>query len=610
MRLLKSKYFLAIVFIASILLSFTLFGNTINGEFVIDDTFYISRPELKDPRYLTKIWLESFLPNHPGAGLFRPFSVFTFALNKIIFGTTPQSYHVVNILLNGAVVFLLFLLVQKLFKSRLLATFTALFYSFLPIHSEAVAYIKARDEILGTGFVLLSWLAFIRAVHKEQLRKHWLLLSTFLFFLGLLTKEFVILSPAVFILTYWALVKPKKADLIKRVLIAGLFFGTAFGIYYLMRYIALDGFPYGTDDIAFVANPLLYVPWLTGFWTAFKIAFIYISKIFVPYNLSATYHYSTISLVANPLTSPSAILGGIFLLILAILSIHKTTRSLPVGIGAATFLILYFPSSQFLFRGGDIVGERWMYLASLGIAFIAGWGMAKLYQFNKYLGIGLAIIVFVAYTAVLIPRNHLWTSRRLLYKSMTETAPNSVKGHVNLGFDYAVKGELANAKKELARARAIHETYPGVYDLGTVIAYEEKNFPEVQRLIEASLAANPIHTLSAADYNYMYLARAYFIQGYYEQALAALKILFEMNADNPLAQDKILYVVCLTKLGRYQESIEAVQKYLKNDMFYKEVKIVMAVNHWRLGEREEAKKYFDFVEGRTEQEKIELINKF
>src|SRR3972149_2008007 len=123
MRWLKSKYFSLMVLAASILLSFALYGNTINGEFVIDDTFYMGRPELKDPRYLTKIWLESFLPYHSQAGLYRPFSVFTFALNKIIFGSAPQSYHIVNIVLNGLVVFLLYILTKKLFGSKRLAMF-------------------------------------------------------------------------------------------------------------------------------------------------------------------------------------------------------------------------------------------------------------------------------------------------------------------------------------------------------------------------------------------------------------------------------------------------------------------------------------------------------
>ncbi len=193
---------------------------------------------------------------------------------------------------------------------------------------------------------------------------------------------------------------------------------------------------------------------------------------------------------------------------------------------------------------------------------------------------------------------------------MTQTAPKSVKAHVNLGFEYFTRRDFESAKEQYEEARTIYEPYPGVYDLGAVIAYEEKDFVKVQELLEKSLSVNPINTLMAADYNFMYLARAYFIQGYYEEALIALETVFEVNEGHPIVQDRILYAVTLTKLGRYEESIAAVRRYLANDMFYPEVKIVMAVNYWRLGQEEEARKYFDFVKDRTDEEKIELINKF
>ena len=115
------RNFLFFIFLGALALSFLLYGNSLKGDFVYDDHFFADRAELRSPAYLFKVWTEPYLPQHIASGLYRPLTVFSFALNFIIFGNSPLSFHVVNILLNGAVIFLVFLLVFKLFKNKTLA---------------------------------------------------------------------------------------------------------------------------------------------------------------------------------------------------------------------------------------------------------------------------------------------------------------------------------------------------------------------------------------------------------------------------------------------------------------------------------------------------------
>src|SRR3989344_2682953 len=157
------RYVIVVVFIFSILVSFFLYANSISGTFLYDDIAISSRPELRQASYLPKIWVEPYYPNDPEAGGFRPFVIFAFATHFIIFGDSPSGFHVVNILLNGFVTFLLFLVILRLFGKLSLAFVAAGLFAFFPIHSEAVAFIKSQDELWAAVFTLLSWLVFLQA---------------------------------------------------------------------------------------------------------------------------------------------------------------------------------------------------------------------------------------------------------------------------------------------------------------------------------------------------------------------------------------------------------------------------------------------------------------
>ena len=106
-----SRRHLVFVFFGAVVLSFVLYGNSIPGEFVYDDHLWADRTELREPEHLLKLWTEPYLPAFPHAGIWRPFSVFTYALNFVVFGDSPVSFHVFSILLNGITTFLVFLLV-------------------------------------------------------------------------------------------------------------------------------------------------------------------------------------------------------------------------------------------------------------------------------------------------------------------------------------------------------------------------------------------------------------------------------------------------------------------------------------------------------------------
>ena len=102
--------------------------------------------------------------------MYKCIDTFACRLNHLISGLTPQSFHAVNILLHClvsvAALRVFFHLLNGSHSSALLA---ALLFATHPIHTEAVAGIVGRADLLCALFVFGALLAYIHAVQTELL---------------------------------------------------------------------------------------------------------------------------------------------------------------------------------------------------------------------------------------------------------------------------------------------------------------------------------------------------------------------------------------------------------------------------------------------------------
>lgn len=598
----KNKNFFVFVFIGAIALSFLLYGNSIGGDFVYDDHFFADRPELSSPGWLLKVWTEPYLPQSVAAGLYRPLAVFSFALNFIIFGKSTLSFHIVNILLNGAVVFLVFLLVLKLFKNKLLALFSALFFAFLPIHTESVAFIKSRDEILAALFALWSWILFISAAetgNKIDFKK--IIISCAMFLLAVFSKELIIILPLLFLFVFWVRVKPsltRLAALAAPFAVAGL-------IYLGLRYKVLGSYAFGKDNMLFAVNPVGFADFPTRIFTAFKIAFTYIGKTFVPWNLSATYHYDQLTLVSNIFMSWQA-LAGLGLLAALIFTIsRRELRNTPFGIGAAAFFVPYLVISKFVFKSGDILAERWMYFPSVGLSIIGGYALFLIYEKRKKLGIAIIAAVLTAYALIMIPRNLVWASDEVLFKNMVKTAPRSVQGYANLANFYMKNDLLGEARQAAEAGFNIYPDYSPLLNVIGAIAFKDNNYDLAKTAFLKAIELNPEIPLA-----YSNLGRLYYGAGEYDKASEILARGIGLYSIRPKPTDIFLYALSLVQTKRYNDSVNVVNKYFFNETNNSQVRFILALNYFKMGNIAEAKKYFDWNPNKTEAEKIKILKAF
>ncbi|MHA4843531.1 hypothetical protein ACX0G7_05160 [Flavitalea antarctica] len=166
-------------------------------------------------------------------GFFRPFSDFTILTTHAIVGLDTFYYHITNVLLHGASAFLLFLLAIKLpfqmeeADRRNFAWVSAILFATYPFHNESITWIVGRGSVIATFFGLACMLCFIS--NLKPFYKY--VVTGFLFFLGLLAYESILLLPFIMLIIFGN--KPGSAEKIATWLIV---FAITVFVYFLLRY--------------------------------------------------------------------------------------------------------------------------------------------------------------------------------------------------------------------------------------------------------------------------------------------------------------------------------------------------------------------------------------
>ncbi len=178
-----------------------VFGNTLfNGYNYDDNLVTINHPYTsKGLNAIGKIITSSYYSNQADIQFgYRPVVHLSFALEHQLFGQKPWISHAFNLFIYLGCVLLFFKLLAAWAGevSLQFAFLIALLFAVHPVHSEAVASIKNRDELLAFLFVMVSFLQLNKFVSRQQ---WWRILVAILFFtVALLAKKSV--YPLVFLI--------------------------------------------------------------------------------------------------------------------------------------------------------------------------------------------------------------------------------------------------------------------------------------------------------------------------------------------------------------------------------------------------------------------------
>ena len=133
-----------------------VYANTLSGPLLYDDTNAIVRNAwVHDGNPVAIFTNPSWWSAGHGHG-WRPVTTSSFAVNYALHGLAPAGYHVVNVALHAAVCMLLLSVCAALGIAVATSLIAALLFAAHPVHTEAVASVVGRAELLAAAAFFLA----------------------------------------------------------------------------------------------------------------------------------------------------------------------------------------------------------------------------------------------------------------------------------------------------------------------------------------------------------------------------------------------------------------------------------------------------------------------
>lgn len=455
------------------LIAVGFYYNSTGNEYALDDGIIIVQNEYVQEGLsgvddiMTKDAFHSYYSQMGGGqelsgGRYRPLSIVTFAIEQELFGkdTDPKTpyirsdettltwlRHFVNVLLYAlSGIVLLHLLSKYIFRENPDIAFLAtLIFIIHPIHTEAVANTKSRDEILSFLFITLTLISVLRyqVVNKT---KH-LVLSLVFFFLALLSKEYAITLLALIpILLY---VHNKYS--FGKILLSILPFTGVFLLYFFLRVDAVGLSVKESPEV--LNNPYMYASFSEKLGSKIYMPWNYIRLLLWPDPLSSDYSYNHYPY--RKLADPMVLASLLIHLGMIITGFVLLARRHILAFAIFFYLFNLALVANFGFNVGATMGERLIYHSSLGfamvIAYLAvnGFDRLKAPVIAKRVALGSITLIAVVLSGYkVIERNPAWENDYTLFTRDVNTVPNSVLANGNAGAQYINSADWPENRKD------------------------------------------------------------------------------------------------------------------------------------------------------------------
>ncbi|MBI3385087.1 tetratricopeptide repeat protein [Candidatus Gottesmanbacteria bacterium] len=481
-----SKRFLCLLLV---LITFFSYFNILSNKLFYDDEDLIYKNAyIQNLHFLPKYFTQN---QTAGSGkfsnMYRPILLTTFAIDYFLWKGKPFGFHLTSIILHALNGIWVFLLVKIVFKNRLLAFLTAVFFIVHPVQSEAVAYASGRTDLLYTFFYLTSLIFFIKSLEtKVSLKTFWYLGSLLGFVLALLSKETAVTLP--FILIVILYLKNTKTFRVQNFWRWLLPFFLTLGLYFLLRLSTLTfyhGYSFYPVATEYSQNLIIRL------YTFCRAFFDYLGMLFFPLELNNARVVPIIKSFLNP-----AVI--IFVMVVSLISFYafeKRRKNKLFLFCLLWFFITIFPVSGVI-PINNTIAERFLYLPSLAffllISFLITRLFSKLENFNSKALFSLFLsILFLLLIGRTIIRTFDWRDAVTFYTRSLKQAPWHITMRHNLAMAYQENGRLDLALKEYEKLLTFPYVYPMTYhNLGTLYMNWGR-YQEAEKYYFQALAVDP-----------------------------------------------------------------------------------------------------------------------
>ncbi|MGB0806160.1 MAG: tetratricopeptide repeat protein [Salibacteraceae bacterium] len=464
---------------------FLLYVNTIKFDYVLDDKIVIVANQITKQGFggawdhffydsMDGFWAEQYgvsvedlnKETLVAGGRYRPFSLFTYAIEWEFFGEKPGISHFINALLYGFTGWVLFVILLELFPTRKedvwksVAFLSTVIFLSHPLHVEVVANIKSRDEILSLLFGLWS-LKFVLDYSKSTNTKE-LIKASALLFLSLLSKETTIAFVAMGPLMLYFFEKGNRSTWIAAfvsLFLAGL-------LYTVIRFGVL-----GSVDTPMVTelmnNPFLNATEGERLATIFLILTAYVKLLFLPFPLTHDYYPYHLPFLPEDMNyanwgSVPALIGALIIAVLLVVILKGFKSKNLLAFGALFFLGTSILISNLFFPIGVFMNERFMYVPSIIVSVLIANLLikvlpAKLNLDNSRMGVIGVLTIAGIFSTLSINRSFAWENDESLALTDVQISLGSAK--VKMAAADALLQEIPFVKNEAKKQELINEAY-------------------------------------------------------------------------------------------------------------------------------------------------------
>mgnify|MGYP001324509907 CR=1 FL=1 len=429
-----------------VLVSLVCFSNNLTGKFIYDDYLVVvDNTSIKSLNNIPNLFLQSYFGKDNNAGTYRPLTTVSFAINYAISGLEPYGYHLVNIIIHTINSLLIYCIVKHYSESKLLSMFTALLFSVHPVHSEAVAAIYGRPELLATMFLLLSWVYYL----KSPINKYYYFISLLSYFLSLLCKESGIVFFGILLLVQFCTKTSWKERLLPEIKTWGY-------VAITVPYLIVRTLVTGAFGVPKTGQILGNESFLTRFYTMSFGYVKYFQMLVWPSKFYIEYDFSVIPKITS--MNYTVALSLLLVLLVVVVGFWQASKNRIVAFGILFFFVTTSVVSNVFLPTGILISERTIYLAVGSICLIIGAAFYKVYK----MGWTKLALVFFIFTLLLAStrtyyRNLDFQNDEVLFSSTLKISPNHFKANYSLGLYYENIGQIDKAEVYLKKALQLNE---------------------------------------------------------------------------------------------------------------------------------------------------------
>jgi len=464
----------------------------INGFVYDDDAQVIENPYVRSFRYLkeiftTNVWSFSGVVV---SNYYRPVMTLGYLVCYKLFGMQAYGFHLVSLLLHVLVVCLVFVLTERLTGNRVCAFVAGALFALHPVHTESVAWIAAVTDLEVTFFYLLTFGIFLAVARPGGRRSEPLVAAMGVtFLLALFSKEQAMTLPAL-ATVYEHFFREDRSETSTSQKLGRYGVLWLVGVAYVLFRIHFLGGLAPEEKFRQVTPQQIVL-------SAIALVAQYVWKLLWPVRLCAFY-------VFHPSTSPLdlRVFAGLLALLAFAALFFVCWRSRERNVRFLSFAILWFfatlaPILNAHWVGENVFTERYLYLPSVGVAWLVGLGASKLWSRAGPRPAERRALVLAGFTlgglfaARIVIRNRDWNNDKVLFTRTLDLSPDAYGVLNSLGIVYWDEGDLDKAESAWRRVLAANPDDPGaLINLG-LVASQRHQYAEAKGFFQRAMELKP-----------------------------------------------------------------------------------------------------------------------